>query len=125
MVRICPPVMWAMRAPCAVVGGGGTNGSLSRAAAAEGPGGGPDRRRSHLPIAAVRVAAKAQARHRGEAQRCVQQPGRVEEGVAVEPAEAGKLGLLQARNGPEDAHLLAVLQLGLESDHVVERAEPV
>ena len=40
-------------------------------------------------------------------------------------AEPRELRLLQARNGAEDAHLLAVLQLGLEADHVEQRAELV
>ena len=36
-----------------------------------------------------------------------------------------EFGLLEPRNGAEDAHLLAVLQLGLETDHVPQRAERI
>jgi hypothetical protein len=43
----------------------------------------------------------------------------------MQAAEPGELGVLQPGNGAEHAHLLAVLQLGLEADHVVERAELV
>ena len=40
-------------------------------------------------------------------------------------AEPRELGLFQSRNGAEDAHLFAMLQLGLEADHVEQRAELV
>ena len=40
-------------------------------------------------------------------------------------AEPRELGVLQPRNGAEDAHLLGVLQLGLEAHHVEQRAELV
>ena len=40
-------------------------------------------------------------------------------------AEPRELGLLQAGDGAEDARLLAVLELGLEADHVEQRAELV
>ena len=40
-----------------------------------------------------------------------------------QPAQPGELGVLQTGDHAEDALLLAVLQLGLETDHVVERAE--
>ena len=43
----------------------------------------------------------------------------------MQPAEPRELGLLQARNGAEQPDLLAVLHLGLEADHVEERAERV
>jgi hypothetical protein len=43
----------------------------------------------------------------------------------VQAAQPGELGVLQARDHAEDPHLLAMLQLGLEADHVVERAERV
>src|SRR5262249_6735913 len=49
----------------------------------------------------------------------------VDEGVAVKPAKARELRVLQARYGAEDARLLAVAELGLKADHVVERAERV
>ncbi len=43
----------------------------------------------------------------------------------MQPAEPCELRLLQPRNGAEDLLLRAVFQLGLETDHVVERAELV
>ena len=43
----------------------------------------------------------------------------------MQAAEPGELGVLEPGNGAEDALLRAVLQLGLEADHVVERAELV
>ena len=39
--------------------------------------------------------------------------------------EARELGILQARDHPENARLLAVLQLGLEANHVPQRAKRV
>src|SRR5206468_5886700 len=66
-----------------------------------------------------------QPRLRAQAQLAVEQLWRVEKGVAMQAAEAGKFGLLQPRNGAEDALLLAVFQLRLEADDVVERAELV
>ena len=43
----------------------------------------------------------------------------------MQAAEAGEFGILQAGNGAEDAHLLGVFELGLEADHVEQRAELV
>ena len=43
----------------------------------------------------------------------------------MQAAEPGEFGVLQARDGAEDAHLLGMLQLGLEADHVVERAQRI
>ena len=43
----------------------------------------------------------------------------------MQAAEPGEFGVLEPGNGAEDALLRAVLQLGLEADHVVERAELV
>ena len=43
----------------------------------------------------------------------------------MKAAEAGELGPFQARNGAEDARLLAMLELGLEAHHVEQRAEPI
>ena len=40
-------------------------------------------------------------------------------------AKPRELRLLQCRNGAEDAHLLGMFQLGLEADHVEQRAELV
>ncbi len=43
----------------------------------------------------------------------------------MQAAEPGELGSLEAGDHAEDAHLFGVLQLGLEADHVPERAECV
>ncbi len=43
----------------------------------------------------------------------------------MEPAEPRELGVGEARDHAEDARLLAVLQLGLKTDHVEQRAELV
>ena len=43
----------------------------------------------------------------------------------MHPAEPGELRMLQSRNGAKDAQLLAVLQLGLEPDHVEQGPELV
>ena len=43
----------------------------------------------------------------------------------MQAAEAGELGAFESGDRPEHPDLLAVLQLGLETDHVVERAERI
>jgi len=43
----------------------------------------------------------------------------------VQPAKPRKFGVLKARDHPENVGLRAVFQLGLESDHIVERAERI
>ena len=43
----------------------------------------------------------------------------------MQAAEPRELGVLQAGDRAEDARLLAVLQLGLEADHVAERAQRI
>jgi hypothetical protein len=51
---------------------------------------------------------------------------RIQERVAVDAAEAGELShLLKAGDGAEDVGLRAVFQLGLEADHVPQRAERI
>src|SRR6266568_9311587 len=67
----------------------------------------PDRRRFHVALAASDLPREAQTRLGPEPQALVEEHWRVEEGVAVQPAEARELGLRQARNGAEDAHLRA------------------
>ena len=97
----------------------------SRSAAAKRPASSPMAAEFHVAFAAGDLAGKAQARLGAQPQRAVEQLGRVEEGVAVKPAEPRELGLLQTGNGAEDPSLLAVLELGLEAYHVEQRAEPV
>ena len=79
----------------------------------------------HIALAAGHLAGKAQPRLRAQPQLAVQQLWRVEEGVAMQAAEPGEFGVLEPGNGAEHALLRAVLQLGLEADDVVERAELV
>ena len=43
----------------------------------------------------------------------------------MEAAEPRELGMLEPGNGAEDAHLLGMFQLGLEADHVPQRAERI
>src|SRR3546814_18526152 len=81
--------------------------------------------RFHIALDAGDLAGEAQARQRLQAQPGVEQARRIDEGVAMQAAEARELGVFQAGNGAADAGLLAVLQLGLEADDVVERAERI
>ena len=92
-----------------------------REAAREEPDGGG----FHIAFAARDLPGKAQARHRLQPERRIEQPGRVQERVAMHAAQTRELGILQARDRAEDPQLLAVLQLRLEADHVEERAELV
>ena len=107
-----------MSAPCAVVGGGRRGSLAEPLRRGEAAGKQPDRRRFHVAFAAGDLSGKAQPRHRLEPQRLVEQLRRIEEGIAVQAAEPGEFGVGEARDGAEDAGLLAVLQLGLEPDHV-------
>ena len=43
----------------------------------------------------------------------------------MQAAEPRKFRALQPRNGAQHARLLAVFQLGLEADHIIERAERI
>ena len=83
----------------------------------------PDGGGFDVALAAGDLAGKTPARIGFQPQRFVEQLGRIEEGVAVQAAEPGEFRILQAGNGAEDAHLLAVFQFGLETDHVEQRAE--
>ena len=79
----------------------------------------------HVALAAGDLTGKAQARLGVEPQGAIEELRRVEEGVAVKAAEAREFGPLEARNGAEEAGLLAVLELGLEADDVEQGAEPI
>src|SRR4029079_9674073 len=83
------------------------------------------RRTLDIAFAAGDLAGEADVELRLEAQLLVEQPRRVDETVAMDPAKPGELSLFEARDGAEDSHLLAVLQLGLEPDHVPQRAERI
>ena len=125
MVSTWPPVMWPSSAPCAVVGGGERERFAEPLGRREAAGHQPDRGRLHIAFAAGDLPGEAQPRLGLEPQRLVEQLRRIEIGVAVQAAEPRELGLLQPRNGAEDARLLAVPQLGLEAHHVEQRAELV
>src|SRR5215468_7263998 len=79
----------------------------------------------HIALAARHLPGKTQPRLRAEPELLVEQFRRVEEGVAMQAAEPCEFGILQSRDGAEDTLLRAMLQLGLETDDVVERAELV
>src|SRR5262245_167185 len=79
----------------------------------------------HVAFAARDLAREPQPRGDPQAQAGVEKLGRIQEGVAVQSAEAGKLRLLEARNGAQDAHLFTVLELGLEANHVPQRAKTI
>ncbi len=111
----------AVRRRCGRHGPRQTPGLRGGGAAGEKPGGGA----LHIALDAGDLSGEAQPRHGVEPQLTVDEARRVEERVAVQPAEPGELGALQAGDGAEQADLLAVLQLGLEADHVVERAQRV
>src|SRR5262249_45080742 len=85
----------------------------------------PDCGRLHVAFAAGDLPSKSQPWHRLEAQRVVKQFWSVEEGVAMQPAEARELCPLKAWDHAKYPGLLSVLELGLEAHHVKQRAEPV
>ena len=89
------------------------------------PGEQADRRALDIALDAGDLAGEAQPGIGLQAQAFVQQFRAVQEGVAVDAAEPGEARLLQPRNRPEDFGLGAVLQLGLEADHVEQGAERI
>ncbi len=89
------------------------------------PGHQPDRGTFHIALATGDLSGKAQAWHGLEAQGLVQQFRAVDKGIAVNAAEPGKLRILQPRDHLEDFLLGTVFQLGLEPDHIIQRAELV
>src|SRR5689334_888633 len=77
-----------------------------------------DRSRFNVALTAGDLAGEAPARIRRQPQARIEQFWRIEKSIAMETAEPGKFGVLQTRDGAENAHLFAVLQLGLKADHV-------
>ena len=120
-----PPVMWASRAPSAVSGGGGGKRLAAELGGGEAGGEDADRGAFDIAFAAGDLAGEADVRLRFQAKLAVQQLGRIDEAVAVDSAEPRELGILKPGNSAEDAHLLAMLQLGLEADHVPQGAERI
>ena len=60
-----------------------------------------------------------------QAHLAIEQLGRVDERVAVEPTKPREFGLLQSRNGAEQVHLGAIFELGLEAHHIPQGAERI
>ncbi len=71
------------------------------------------------------LAGEAQARNGLQPHLLVQQLRAVQEGVAVQAPQTRELGVLQTRDHAEDVGLGAVLQLGLEADHVEQGAQRI
>ena len=84
-----------------------------------------DRCQLDIAFAAGDLSGKAQLRHRLEPQRRVEQFWRIEERIAVQAAEPRELGFAEAGYGPKNPHLLGMLELGLETDHVEQAAKLV
>ena len=108
-------------------GGGGGRGEGEAEALGGGEAAGEEAHGGALDVAldAGDLAGEAEAGGGLEAHVGVEEAGGVEEGVAVDAAEAGEGGVLEAGDGAEDFRLRAVLHLGLEADEVVEGAERV
>src|SRR5262249_2691490 len=84
-----------------------------------------DAGRFHIAFAAGHLPRRAQPRGGSQAKLRIEKPWRVQEGIAMQPTEPRKLGALEPGNAAEDLLLRAIFELGLKSDHVVERAELV
>uniref|UniRef100_A0A0N4Z8C9 LigA n=1 Tax=Parastrongyloides trichosuri TaxID=131310 RepID=A0A0N4Z8C9_PARTI len=69
------------------------------------------------------LTGEAQARQGLQPHLLVQQLGAVQEGVAVQTAQTRELGVLKPGNHAENLCLYAIFQLGLETDHIIKRAE--
>ena len=76
-----------------------------------------DRSGFYVAFATGDLASEAPARVCFEPQRSVEKFRRVDERVAMQTAQSGKFGVLQAGNGAENADLFGVLKLGLKADH--------
>src|SRR6202035_5279136 len=63
----------------------------------------PDRGRFHVALAPGNLSREAQPRHRLEPQRGIEKFGRIKEGVAMQTAEPGELGVGEPWNAAEDA----------------------
>jgi len=79
----------------------------------------------NIPLDAGDLAGEAEARIGFELEVAAQDFWRIEEGIAVQPAEARELGVLQPGDLPENLGLHAVFHLGLEADHVPQRAQRI
>ena len=103
MVSIWPPVICASNAPCAVVAGGGTIRFAAAFGGGEASGQQADGRGLNIAFATGDLAGKTPLRLRLEAQRVVEEFRRIQERIAMQSAETGEFGVLQTRNGSENA----------------------
>src|SRR5437763_16356657 len=71
----------------------------------------------HITLAAGHLAGKAQPRLRAQSQLTLKELSRVPAGVAMQAAEPGEFGVLEAWHGAELARLRAVVQLVLAAHH--------
>src|ERR1700719_3322049 len=124
MIPMCPPVIWLMRAQSGRRRERRERPALSlcRRHAARGE---PDRGTFDIALAAGDLAREPQPRIGLEPQGAIEQFGRGQKGVAVDPAETGKSGIFQAGNRVENFNLRAMFQLRLKADYIVERAERI
>src|SRR5262245_16999172 len=91
----------------------------------QAPGDEPDRRRLDIALDARDLPGKAQPWVRFEQQARIEKLRAVEESVAVKPTEPREFGVVEAGDGAEHTHLLAMFELSLEADHVPQSAERV
>jgi hypothetical protein len=82
-----------------------------------------DSGRLDVTLATGDLAGEPPALIRLESQYLVEQDRRIEERIAVKAAQPRELRVFQTWNGAEDAHLFGVFQLGLETNHIEQRAE--
>ena len=118
-------VRWAMRAPRAVSRGGVISGRDRGLAGGVDPGEQPHGGGFHIALHPGDLPRQKEVGEVNEIEVRRQETRGMDEGVAVDGAQAHELGLLQPRDEPEDPLLLAVFQLGLKAHQVVERAFPV
>jgi len=84
-----------------------------------------DRRAFDIAFASRNLPGETNMRQRLQSKLLVKQLRRPNEAVAVDSAKPREFGILQARYGSEYPHLLAMFQLGLESDHVPQGAKRI
>ncbi len=107
-----------------VAGSGGKVSPLWSAAAIR-PRDQADRSAFDIALAAGDLAGEAQPRIGFQSKSLVEHFWRIQKRIAVQAAEPREIGVFKARNGAENLDLRAMFQLGLESHHIVERAERI
>src|SRR3546814_9679935 len=118
--------MAEQRAECGFGRGRGRGqGTAGKFGGGEARGDKADRGAFDIAFTAGDLAREADMRRRFQAELPVEQFRRADEAVAVEAAQPRELGLLQAGDGAEHADLFGMLELGLEADHVPQRADRI